>query len=574
MGQADFATVNGGSIGALPAASYTPDAWASGNNTDVTLASNTVAGNTNSLRFNTASGSANPVSLALSGAATIDSGGILVTQNVGASGAAITGGTLEGAAGQGLVIHQYDTAGGLTIGANIVNNTSATALTKSGPGLVTLTGTNSYTGTTYVNAGTLQGGVAALPTSVVVARGATLAIDSGSSQATFNPSISGQGGLTKVGSGTLTISGAAINTFTGPTLVQQGTFQLSPVSLPLSAFSPGSLSAWYSASSLTSANLNGTTVQTWNDLSGNGHTATYTGGNAPTLLSNQFGSLPAVNFNNTNMNVAGNMTVGQEFVVFKSANGAGTTFGPDWGTPLGTQGDGNEFMLQPGSTQFWNDGNRIPQAVWQNGVAMSSGNQFAMSNVGQYFVMEVNCNANDIYSNAFKLGGNAGWNNIDMDVAEILAFSSPLSASQANVVGGYLSAKYGIAGTYRNVLGFPSTSAVTVAGSATFDLNNNAQAIASLAGAGNVLLGTGSLDHRRRQHLDPLLGRHLRQRQPDQERQRHDDPQRAQHPDRHDHRQRRGHPAQHGQHAGHQTRRWSSTPPRACSSVPRSPSPT
>src|SRR5262249_62049031 len=37
------------------------------------------------------------------------------------------------------------------------------------------------------------------------------------------------------------------------------------------------------------------------------------------------------------------------------------------------------------------------------------------------------------------------------------------------------------------------TSAVTVAGGATFNLNNNAETIGSLAGAGNVTLGTATL---------------------------------------------------------------------------------
>ncbi len=79
-----------------------------------------------------------------------------MTQNVERQRQTITGGTLQGASGQDLVVHQYDAAGSLTIGANIVNNGTATALTKAGPGLLVLTGSNSYTGTTYVSGGTLQ----------------------------------------------------------------------------------------------------------------------------------------------------------------------------------------------------------------------------------------------------------------------------------------------------------------------------------------------------------------------------------------------------------------------------------
>ncbi len=50
------------------------------------------------------------------------------------------------------------------------------------------------------------------------------------------------------------------------------------------------------------------------------------------------------------------------------------------------------------------------------------------------------------------------------------------------------------------------TSALTVAGGATFNLNNFAETIGSLAGAGNVTLGTGILTAGGRQHLDDLLG--------------------------------------------------------------------
>ena len=147
----DWAQVNGaGTAISAYAGGYVSDTWASGNNTDVTTSSTPASGSTtNSLRFNAAAAN----TLTLAGANTIESGGILVTSNVGANNTSITGGTLAGANTKDLVIHQLNTGGTLTIGSIIANNTGATALTVAGPGTTILSSANTYTGTTYVLGG-------------------------------------------------------------------------------------------------------------------------------------------------------------------------------------------------------------------------------------------------------------------------------------------------------------------------------------------------------------------------------------------------------------------------------------
>ena len=85
---------------------------------------------------------------------TLTTGGILMTSSSGAS--AINGGTLRGTAGGNLTIVQNNTGSNLSIGSAISDNTSATALIKSGPGTTILSGTNNYTGPTNVVGGTLQ----------------------------------------------------------------------------------------------------------------------------------------------------------------------------------------------------------------------------------------------------------------------------------------------------------------------------------------------------------------------------------------------------------------------------------
>ncbi len=176
-----WATVNGGTgwatsaatgaalgaITALPSLSLTNDTWAVGNNTTVTLANNTIASGsaTNSLEFNRSSVAA---TVTLSGTNIIQSGGILVTPSVGANLETITGGTITSGepasissiVTSDIIVNQYNTGAGLTIQSTIADNGGSSALTKSGPGLLTLTGANTYTGPTYINAGTLNVGSA------------------------------------------------------------------------------------------------------------------------------------------------------------------------------------------------------------------------------------------------------------------------------------------------------------------------------------------------------------------------------------------------------------------------------
>jgi autotransporter-associated beta strand protein len=112
--------------------------------------------------------------------------------------------------------------------SGIVSSTSTTAFVKVGDGTLTLTGANTYTGGTNVNAGTLQigsgGTVGTIPaTAVTIASGATLAVNR-SDAITVGGAISGAGSLRKSGAGTLTLSGT--NSFAGGTTWEAGSISI------------------------------------------------------------------------------------------------------------------------------------------------------------------------------------------------------------------------------------------------------------------------------------------------------------------------------------------------------------
>ena len=163
-----------------------------------------------------------------------------------------------------LIFQQYNTTNAVTVNAGIANNgANALVLTKAGPGTLVLAGTNTFTGSVFVNGGILKfsnvtaAGAGSLgngsTTAVNISNGATLQytgangaisgtgatagahtyslvggngainVSEALTELTLNGVISGAGSLVKSGDGTLTLGAAA--TYTGSTIINAGTLK-------------------------------------------------------------------------------------------------------------------------------------------------------------------------------------------------------------------------------------------------------------------------------------------------------------------------------------------------------------
>ena len=166
------------------------------------------------------------------------------------SSQALAGSTLDLAAGDAGTVafaipgsNFYQIAGlqgsrNLAFGANTlsINGSGSTTysgqlsgsgdLIKEGPGWLTLTGSNSFTGLTDIGQGTLSIGNGGTSGSIAgdVSNSGTLVFNR-SDNVTFGRSINGPGVVVKAGAGTLTITGN--NVYQGGTVVSAGTLQVS-----------------------------------------------------------------------------------------------------------------------------------------------------------------------------------------------------------------------------------------------------------------------------------------------------------------------------------------------------------
>lgn len=437
------------------------------------------------------------------GGTTIASGATLDLRNVTYSTAealTVNGGTILASAGTSSL------AGNIALGANSTVNVTGTQLTLSGvtsgatfginkqsAGTLVLAGANTYTGATSVSGGTLRLNAAnriADTSAVTVASGATfdmnnfsdtvgslagagnVTLGSGTLTAggngastTYSGVASGTGGLTKTGAGVMTLSGA--NTYTGATTVSAGTLRASGGN------------AIADTSQVTLANTAGasldlTSGETIGNLSGGGTTGGNVTLNANTLTVNQAG----------NTTYAGVMSGTGGLV----KNGAGAL------TLSGANSYGGQTLINAGTLAagannvFGNSTNLVV-----NGGTLSLATRSDT-------VAGVQLLAGSITGTSGVLTSTSDYDLQSGTVTAALSGTVALNKSTGGTVllsgaNAYTGATNINAGTLR--LGaaarIADTSATTVASGATFDLNNFAETVGSIAGSGTITLGSGTL---------------------------------------------------------------------------------
>jgi filamentous hemagglutinin family protein len=400
-------------------------------------------------------------------------------------GVSLNGGTLT-----------LNAAGAVTQSSPITGNTT---VVKNGAGTFTLSQSNTYTGATTVNAGTL-----ALGASNVLANGSSLVVNGGTfnianrsdtvagvqllsgaitgttgtltstsaydvQAGTVSARLGGTAGLTKTTSGTVTLSGA--NTYTGATNINAGTLAL------------GASNIIANASAVTVAagatfDLAGYS-ETIGSLAGAG-TVTKTGAGATTLTAGADNT--STTFSGVIQNPTGTLNL--------TKTGAGTL----------TLSGANTYT---GVTTI--NGGALTAA---GGSAIADTSQVTLANTAGATLNLANSETIGNLSGGGTTGGNVtlGANTLTVNQAGTTTYGGVLSGAGGLTKAGAgtltLSGNNAYAGatsinagtlTLGNSNRIADASAVTVAAGATFNLAGYSETIGSLAGAGTVTkTGTGT----------------------------------------------------------------------------------
>ena len=474
----DFAQVTTGNLAIFTATNNTFGAGIVNNvTTAFTLAGINQAAD---LKFNTAAALTNN----LGGfTLTLNSGGILETATQAANAVAINNGTLKGASGADLVIIQGAATNVLNIGAVIADNTSATGLTKSGLGTLTLSGVNTYTGVTTLNSGTLRATTSAQAlgtgASALVVNGGTLQLanDTGlnfgrntsmTADATFTADriTSSTTGVTHT-LGTLSLGANTLNVARGAAITGAGvggiTFGATTLTATGATFTPAANTA------LTLGSVSGTNT----DFTVNGAgTTTITGAVATGTGGINYTPGAAT----SNLTLFGVNTYSGNTTVNTTVTG-------------GTLAIGGTTALQ----------NSTLDITGGNGATISFVNGITAATLG-------GLNGNNTTSLSLQNGGSAvtlsvGNNNNDTAYSGILTGTGSLTKlgtgqltlSGANSYTGTTTLSAGTL-TVASTGALSGATAGLAVNAGTLNLNNSAQTVASLtssAGGGTINLGTG-----------------------------------------------------------------------------------
>ena len=355
--------------------------------------------------------------------------------------------------GSGTITSSVAGAITLTIGdsssvtyAGIIKNGSGTlSVTKIGSGIETLSGSNQFTGALSISAGTLQYGandVIADTVPVTVASGATydtggfsdtvaaligagnVSLGSGltgtltaggnNASTTYSGTMSGTGGFTKAGSGTLTLSGA--NTYQGTTTIAAGTLLMANAK----ALGSSSGSATFVQSGAT-LDISGQTVDPTELLN---ITGTGVGGNGALVNNGAAGGLVTQVFVSGSATIGGNTRFDFKNGSSPSVTGyihSGTSTTPTPGTTfdLTKVGSAEDVISVPDDADLNNINVNVGRLTFDTGGTMgkTSGTMsIASGAIGSLYSGGTNTNVKNVTvsSGGTLLGAGAAAANVDI----------------------------------------------------------------------------------------------------------------------------------------------------------------
>lgn len=343
--------------------------------------------------------------------------------------------------------------GATTISAGAINAGHNSALQNT---TVTVNSSNGLTFATGITNPTLGGlqGTGSIALATATSQAVTLNVGNNDAPTTYSGVLSGAGGLTKVGNGTLTISkGAVANSYLGATVVSAGTLKLEGFTT-----STGVNASWFSGSNQGNLNLDGATF------------------NAFTLGRSFTGSQGALSLTPDNSVVAYAGLVNS----FITLGANGDNFTTAWSGRFTPDTTGNYNFRSS------NDDHGVMYLDLNSNGAFDSSERYGGTN-GNFSsgkTLTAGTTYNYFYMSHEDFGAeNNNWYITKPGGAEVYVNT----AGDANQ-GGSWTVVTGLTAT--NLL--PATTPLTVSSGATLDLDGNAQQFASLTGVNGASITNSS----------------------------------------------------------------------------------